>query len=194
MMASGVKSAGVDLDDLFDPDIVGDGPIAPGVKSGGVPLKYAALKYGTKRANVGIADAGGDASNLWAAKGTAKYLIAKPRYDGLIIPGTGAGTITTFIRLLPDGSWVGSDNSAGYWYGTAATAGIGASYEVMATVGSGGGSVSNPAATWVSLGSSRTVSLTSTATANRSITLQIRKTGEAVGSTGTVQLLNTLDG
>lgn len=74
-MASGVKSKGVDLDELFDPDIVGDGPIAAGIKSNGVAIKYAALKYGTKRADVGIADAGVDVSNKWAAKGTASYTL-----------------------------------------------------------------------------------------------------------------------
>lgn len=72
-MASGVKSNGVDLDDLFDPDVKGDGPTAPGIQSRGVPLRYAALKYGSKRANVGVANAGSDVSNLWAAKGTASY-------------------------------------------------------------------------------------------------------------------------
>lgn len=72
-MASGIKSNGVDLDDLFEPDVKGDGPAAPGVQSGGVPRRYAALKYGSKRANVGIANAGSDVSNLWAAKGTAIY-------------------------------------------------------------------------------------------------------------------------
>lgn len=72
-MASGVKSNGVDLDDLFDPDVKGDGPTAPGIQSNGVPLRYAALKYGSKRSNVGIQNAGVDVSNLWAAKGTAIY-------------------------------------------------------------------------------------------------------------------------
>lgn len=72
-MPSGYRSQGVDFDDLFDPDVVGDGPAAAGYTVAGAPLKYAALKYGTKRANVGYAVNGSDASNLWAAKGTASY-------------------------------------------------------------------------------------------------------------------------
>lgn len=67
------KSKGVDFDNLFDPDVVGDGPAAADYKQGGVPIKYAALKYGTKRVDVGYKQAGVDVSNLWAAKGTASY-------------------------------------------------------------------------------------------------------------------------
>lgn len=193
-MAVNVQSGGVPLDSLFDPDVVGDGPSAAGIKSGGVALKFAALKYGSKRANVGIVNAGQDVSYLWASKGTARYLVDPPGYNGWTVSGTGRDTITTFIRLLSDGQWQDSMGATGYWYGNVSSAGIGAGYEVMATVGGGGGRVTNPAAGFVSLGSTRTISLSSTATANRSITLQIRKTGGAVGSTGTVTLLNTLDG
>jgi hypothetical protein len=69
------KSGGVDFDNLFDPDTVGDGPSAPNFKQGGVPLKYAALKYGTKRPDVGYAQAGVDVSNLWAQKGSSVYAL-----------------------------------------------------------------------------------------------------------------------
>jgi len=72
-MASGIKSKGVDFDDLFDPDIIGDGPTAPNLRSKNTPLRYAALKYGTKRADVGIDENGVDVSNKWAAKGTTRY-------------------------------------------------------------------------------------------------------------------------
>lgn len=67
------KSANVDFDNLFDPDVVGDGPAAAGYKQGGVPLKYAAIKYGTKGPDCGYAQAGVDVSNLWAKKGSAAY-------------------------------------------------------------------------------------------------------------------------
>ena len=45
-MAKGIRSAGWDFDDLFDPDVIGDGPSVANLRSGGAPLRYAALKYG----------------------------------------------------------------------------------------------------------------------------------------------------
>ncbi len=72
-MPTEFASDNVDFDDLFDPDIVGNGPQATWLENNGVPLRYAALSYGTKRADVGYDDAGVDVSNLWAAKGTAVY-------------------------------------------------------------------------------------------------------------------------
>lgn len=68
-----MKSKGIAFADLFDPDVMGDGPTAPGYMVNGVPLRFAALKYGTKRADVGYAENGIDVSNKWAAKGTAVY-------------------------------------------------------------------------------------------------------------------------
>lgn len=82
-MAAGYRSGGVDFDDLFDPDVMGDGPSAAGLRSGGVPLKYAARAYGAKRADVGYRQGGTDVSNLWAAKGTAQYVI--PGLDGKVL-------------------------------------------------------------------------------------------------------------
>lgn len=74
-MAKGARSGGIDFDDLFDPDIIGDGPSVPNLRSGGTPLRYAKLSYGTKRADVGYRQSGVDVSNLWAAKGTARYAL-----------------------------------------------------------------------------------------------------------------------
>lgn len=73
-MAKGFTSDGVDFDDLFDPDVMGDGPAAVWLENNDVPLRYAALAYGTKRADVGYDDNGVDVSNLWAAKGTAVHI------------------------------------------------------------------------------------------------------------------------
>ncbi|HEY5804863.1 MAG TPA: hypothetical protein VIT90_14315 [Lysobacter sp.] len=75
-MAKGISSGGVDFDDLFDPDVKGDGSTAWFVTSAGVALRYAKLSYGSKRADVGWRDsAGTDLSNYWAAKGTARYAL-----------------------------------------------------------------------------------------------------------------------
>lgn len=74
-MAVAYRSVGVDFDALFAPDIMGDGPSVAAMRSGGTPLRYAAIGYGTKRADVGYRVGGVDVSNLWAAAGTAVYSI-----------------------------------------------------------------------------------------------------------------------
>lgn len=74
-MATGQRFQNIPFEDLFDPDIVGDGPVAQGYRdSNGQPLRFAHIKYGQRRADVGRRIAGvGDLANLWAAKGTAQY-------------------------------------------------------------------------------------------------------------------------
>jgi len=107
-MPSGYQSAGVDFDALFDPDVVGDGPAAAGYTVAGAPLKYAALKYGTKRADVGYAVNGSDVSNLWAAKGTASY---KLPIDGQTftgsynIPNQSSGYALIGFRIVTGNTW-----------------------------------------------------------------------------------------
>jgi hypothetical protein len=180
-MASGVKSAGVDLDDLFDPDTVGDGPSAAGVKSGGVPLKYAALKYGTKRANVGIANGGTDVSNLWASKGTASYALP---IDGQAFAATGQaltgqeGTITATAQFQAnaDGTFsvtrAGTNGSNGVLAsGTWRTQGGASSdYQIQFTLSanstSGTGSTGNTAPAYTSLASGQSASVTCTCPAS----------------------------
>lgn len=76
-MTKNFRRGTVDFDDIFEPDIMGDGPSASFLTSGDVPLKYAALVHGTKAADVGFRTAAGvDVSNLWAAKGTAVYVLS----------------------------------------------------------------------------------------------------------------------
>lgn len=180
-MASGVKSAGVDLDDLFDPDVVGDGPSAPGVKSGGVPLKYAALKYGIKRANVGIANAGVDASNLWAAKGTASYALP---INGQHFSGSGQalsgqeGTITATAQFgaNADGTYsvIGSGTNGGSSVLASGSwrtqGGASSDYQIQFTLSagstSGTGSTGNTAPAYTSLASGQAASVTCTCPAN----------------------------
>lgn len=102
-MAAGYKSANVDFDDLFDPDIVGDGPTATDIKSGGVLLRYAALSYGTKRADVGYAINGVDVSNRWAAKGTAQYALGFN--DAVYVSTRTRATASLTLNMKADGTW-----------------------------------------------------------------------------------------
>ncbi|MBD9478521.1 hypothetical protein [Pseudoxanthomonas sp. PXM02] len=108
-MAKNIRSGGVDFDDLFDPDVMGDGPSATFLKSGGVPLKYAALSYGTKRADVGYRDSADvDVSNLWAAKGTALYSLPingqRYRVSNIVPPGQ-QGSAACRFRLTDTGEY-----------------------------------------------------------------------------------------
>lgn len=142
-----MKSKGVNFSDLFDPDVVGDGPTAPGYMVNGVPLRFARIKYGTKRADIGYAEKGVDLSNKWAAKGTASY------NDALVIPfgiysasstdSHDAGASLTFT-INPDGTWsiamaalhspTGTSGTpvSGTWH-KAPAAGVGNNYEMQAT-------------------------------------------------------------
>jgi hypothetical protein len=75
-MTSGFRnSAGVDFDDLYDPDVVGDGYTATFLRrSDGTPLRYASASYGTPGDAIGFRDqAGADVGTRWARKGTANY-------------------------------------------------------------------------------------------------------------------------
>ncbi|RPE74628.1 hypothetical protein [Vulcaniibacterium tengchongense] len=117
-MAKGYRSGGVDFDDLFDPDVIGDGPAVPNLRSGGAPLRYAALKYGQKRADVGYRQDGVDVSSLWAAKGTAVYKLS---FDGISVSAsnqakTNSGGTTTATALLwmhANGTWEARRSATG---------------------------------------------------------------------------------
>jgi hypothetical protein len=86
------NNRGVPLTDLFDPDVIGDGPVAANYKVAGVPLRFAHIKYGSKRANVGYAQDNVDVSNLWAAKGTARYALP---IDGMTFTAFSSGSVSS---------------------------------------------------------------------------------------------------
>lgn len=139
-MAKGIRSGTVDFDDLFDPDVIGDGPSVPNLRSGGAPLRYAALKYGQKRADVGYRQDSVDVANFWAARGTAVYKLS---FDGLRVSASngaktnsgGNTTATARLTLHPTGAWearriaIGGGNNSdvqaasGTWIDTGASAG-----------------------------------------------------------------------
>lgn len=75
-MPTGYRFENVDFEDLFDPDVNGDGPSAPGYMVNGVPMRFAHVQYGSRRGDVGRRiDGVGDLASLWAAKGTAQYTL-----------------------------------------------------------------------------------------------------------------------
>lgn len=134
---------------LFAPDVIGDGPVASSLTDNGVPLRFAALKYGQKRADIGIQQDGVDVTNLWAASGTAAYVSADGGLPSLVeditqgqTPPVPASIVVTIRR---DGTTTcapsGSPAIHGQW-STAPTATVGDLYEVeiLATVSNGKGS------------------------------------------------------
>lgn len=183
-----MKSKGVEFSELFDPDVMGNGPIAEGYMSNGVPLRFAHIQYGAKRADVGYARNGVDVSNLWAAKGTATYLGPKaPGFAPAYQNSRGgihdvAADLT--LRIRADGTWGVTKTTAGSIQGSplsgtwhnAPAAGVGAACEMRW----------NDSSPWISLASdqSQTVSaFSSTGTGgggnefdSRSFQISIRNT------------------
>lgn len=176
-MASGYRSSGLDFDDLFDPYVSGTKSIVTGRRVNGVDLRerYAPLSVGSKRADVGYRVDGVDVSNLWAAKGTASYGISG--LDGRSFRVAHQANTTqqqTFaavnVALRSDGKWqaTGSDPGGardlpdpviGDWL---TWGGSGSDYELLIDVSSSGHAdrvVGNGAESWVSLGTSRSVTL-----------------------------------
>ena len=207
-MAKGYASASVDFDALFDPDVMGDGPPATGYASNGVALRYAALKYGTKRADVGFRTNGVDVANLWAAKGTAAYSIAGLHgstfnsFAGSRTSEEGATASVSFSIGNGNGYTVNAGSSsngsrqlaAGSWntYGEPA-ADFDARISLANFNGPAGVSVSNNAPGWVPLSGFAVCSITSTSPGadsnvregSVSVTVEIRRrsTGQVVSTT-----------
>lgn len=103
------KTAGVNFDDQFDPDVVGDGPMATSYKNAGTALKYAAIKYGSKGPDCDYKQASVDLSNIWAAKGTASYAlpINGNSYNSqyIIPPAETGSSFITFSITGSAGAW-----------------------------------------------------------------------------------------
>lgn len=156
------NSAGTDFDNLFDPDVVGDGPSATHYAlTSGALLKYAAAKYGSPGPTVGYRNSAGvDWGTQWAAKGTAAYVKSNPGYTAFTATAgnTKGQTLTAaaIISLNSDGTWTASQsgNSSGLWY-QSQQSGIGNNYQVLFTWTKTGGNVtdtvSNGASGWTTI-------------------------------------------
>lgn len=211
------NAAGVDLEQLFDPDVVGDGPTAPFLRTAaGTPLRFAALSYGSKGPDVGFrTSAGVDVSNLWARAGSASYGI--PGLDGKsLISGVTAQTgesgnisATATLTMLPNGNYegrtfrrgAGTLDFSGAWLPSGASA---SDYEVQFAISGVTGSASAPsngAPSYTALTSSRAVSRTATVnaattnTVNGSMTVTVRlrriSTGQVTQAVVTINVAAT---
>lgn len=196
---------GQTLDQFFDPYVTGTSPPATDLLNDqGVDIAsniYAPISFGsmaTTATDLLTQQAGNaDIRTLFAAKGTAVYLIATPNYNGQLIETTSTGTVSARITINPDGTWTSSTvGQQGYWYGgVSPTPGIGSSYQLLATVGSHGGTVTNPASSYTTISSALTITLTSNGTTSCTLQLQIRAVGAgSPGSNGNLSLAVTVDG
>lgn len=211
-MASGFRNAaGVDTDDLYDADVVGDGPVASFMRrSDGSVLRYAAARYGTPGDALGFRDAdGSDMGPKWARKGTATYTIAglngrtfSAQQTALTSQSQVSASVT--IAINANGTWqaYGATNqgpvtmpapNSGAWL----TSGSAGDYQVQFDVSSSGYAgytVSNAAPSWTGVGSSPGVSIalptfpgnnTTTRNADATVRIRIRQasTGAVVSDT-----------
>lgn len=149
-MASNFRTpSGVDFDDYFEPDTVGDGPSAADFRrSNGAALKYASAAYGTPGGAVNMRGKDGvDIGPKWAKKGTASY------NDAIVIPfgsyqaessdshDSGAtftftissnGTWSIAMTALHETSGTNGSPLSGNWHKSPAS-GVGNDYEMQAT-------------------------------------------------------------
>lgn len=179
-MSSGQRVGGFALEDLFDPDIVGNGPVATGYRdSNGQPLRFAHIQYGARRSDVGRRQNGSDLAALWAAKGTAAYSLAfqggnYARSALALTNQQGSVVASVSLTIGSDGTWAIYSSSTrdgsrleatGGWLTAGAAVG---DYEVqfsVATSNGGGGSVSNGAPGFQNASTSRSVGISATAVA-----------------------------
>jgi hypothetical protein len=105
------KHQSVPWEELFAPDEMGDGPQAHNFTDNGVPMRFAHIQYGTKRADIGftvrIDGADVDVTSLWAQAGSAVYVnpIAIPADLYVINEGSPPSvTATVSINLNRNGT------------------------------------------------------------------------------------------
>lgn len=186
---TGVASQGIDLSALFDPDVMGDGPVAWRILGAGQPVRFAALKYGQQRADTGILYDNVDVARIWCARGTAAYVNrgGVPDYvSDLQVVSPSGGSANAFVLYRANGTVIWSTDSGG-GSGVWLASGNGAPYSIkFQNLGtSGGGSFSGADNVWRQLNADRSVNLTKFASGGSS------QTG---GGTGNIQLRRDSDG
>lgn len=218
--------AGQNPDDVYEPDVMGDGPSAAigGIgyrDAGGVLLKFAALSHGTAAPNHGyrLAD-GRDFSALWAKKGTVAYNIAGLQGNLYSVGGTASGvagqpgaSVNCALAFNSNGTYsltasvVSSGGSGGSMSGFPASgiwlpsgwsvADCQIQFAYVETISqSAGASITNPAASYQALSTSRVFQMSAACAATSpndhgshlAMTLRIKRvsTGSVITTTFSV--------
>jgi hypothetical protein len=201
-MTSGYRNSSVvDTDDLFDPDVVGDGPVAGFMRrADGSALRYAAARYGTPGAALIFRDAdGSDMGPKWARRGSAVYTIGGLHGRSFSVDQTALTSqqqvsANVAVIIFNDGSWQVQGNTSGGSFGLPAptwgmwlTNGAPGDHQVQFDAshsGYPGYIVNNSASSWQSVSGSPACSLalpsfpgtnTTTRTANAVVRIRLRK-------------------
>lgn len=182
--------AGVEtnFDDMFDPDIIGDGPAAAWLEDiAGVPVRYASIVYGQRGPDTGYEDSGVDVASLWARKGSASYINQNVlpalvrHYNVNSSAPVMAVASFTFNR---DGTVTFSPSeyaNANWKTPPSATAGDEYDIRFTQTGGNASGSLSGTLTVWLQLNQARGLTLTMTrntsgsTTARRIILVEMRR-------------------
>lgn len=201
-MPVGLRSNGVDFDDLFEPGALVASPLLK--RADGQPVQYAARGAVPKRADVGLRVGGSDVSNLWLPKGSAPPPLPIPAVNaiaGALTGTTGNVTSRIVVTIANDGTYSvnteyvnagesGTVIATGTWVLAGTAVG---DYEVQ-FVGTAAspGVVSNDAPAYASCTTTRTftfsvsVPAASSQDVNAAIPtfeIRIRRAGTAVGTT-----------
>lgn len=198
-----------DTDNLYDSDVVGDGPVASFLRrQDGTPLRYAAAQYGQPGPILGMRYADGtDVGPKWARIGTASYAlpINGAHYLSTNTAKTSAADTTyAFIdvRINNDGTYQIVERISGGGNGGSQIAASGtwlrsgqnvSDYQVQfGTANNGSAVVTNSAPSFQSCSASQVLTLqastpsrsASTVSANVTVTIWLRRNG-ATNSTTT---------
>ena len=183
------------LEELFDPDLVGDGPIAWGLQDdAAVPLRFAHIKYGSKGPDVGYFTPDDiDVSNLWAAKNSAVYVNdgGVPRRLETSEVGSPAGVTAraglTYHRSGLVDWFCTYTTGTGNW--TRPSPNAGDPYDLLMTIEAGGnaaGTLAGDFGAWVPLSADRQCTLSVFANngtsriASRVVRFRIRRRSDGV--------------
>lgn len=177
-MASGFRSAGIDLDDLFDLYVEGPKSIDTGLRFGGVDLsqRYAHISFGSKGPDTGFRVNGADVATLWPKKGTARYTLpfhgkAFAATNQALTGQAGQISVTVALNIYGDGTYsitesaTGSNGynrvgDSGIWLPAGDTA---AAYELMFSNSvATEGTIGNAAPTFAPIGTGKGITLRAT--------------------------------
>lgn len=190
-MTTNQRHGGIDFEAMFDPDIKGDGPAAANYRSNGVPIKFAAIAYGSKGPDVGRRQGGVDLANLWAAAGTARYeqsplpATIRDEQTGSSSPVTATASFS-FLRNGTATWFPTTDTGSGDWTQTGPTAGDAYDIRFTQTAGNATGTLTATLNTWVQVNATQTVTLeyvkttVGSLTAQRTILVEIRRRSDSV--------------